>query len=268
MARDEANIRSIEHLVELLNEFGWFEDGHCVMLWPPPTEVTPDRVELVLRDAGTGGYRPGDVRTYQALRLTATEIEEWSFEGDEFFHSPQHCTEGAEPVELGTSFGVTLDVPSPVRLLAHSYEFERLPEVAETVEAWTSDRDVHIDAASGHLPTASDWINALAREGLVVAWRLYGDPPAELSRVPEENYGGWFLQQPERTSVGNGGVMLRAFDDGTTLAIVMDRWEADDELWYAVRRAAGLMFREGTFRSGNSSLSSEEWIAHVSDERD
>ena len=51
-----------------------------------------------------------------------------------------------------------------------------------------------------------------------------------MDRVPEEDYSGWFLQRPERTSESNGGVMFRAFDDGTRLMIVLDRWEADDEL--------------------------------------
>ena len=61
--------------------------------------------------------------------------------------------------------------------------------------------------------------------------------------------------------------MFRAFDDGTRLVIVLDRWEADDELWDAVRRSAGLMFPEATFRSGNSAFLANEWTAHLSHER-
>ena len=270
MLHDGAIIRSKKDLAELLDEFGWFEDGHCLTLTPPPTKkMPPRRVELVLRDAGIGGFRPGDVRAYRAVKLTSTDVGEWSFEGGgEFFHSPQHCTEGAELIDLPDSFGVTLDVPSIIRLLARSFTFERLPEVSEVVAPWTSERDLHVDAASGHLPTPSDWIARLEHEGLAAHWRRYGDGPAPVDRVPEEDYSGWFLQRPERTSESNGGVMFRAFDDGTRLMIVLDRWEADDELWDAVRRSAGLMFPEATFRSGNSSFLANEWTAHLSHERD
>jgi hypothetical protein len=116
--------------------------------------------------------------------------------------------EGADLIELRDSFGVTLDVPSIVRLLARSFTFERLPEVSEVVEPWTSERDLHIEAASSHLPTPSDWIDALVREGVAADWRLYGDRPAPVSRVPKEDYSGWFLQRLERTSESNGGVKL------------------------------------------------------------
>jgi hypothetical protein len=267
---NEESIRSTKQLAELLDEFGWFEDGYCLMLAPPPTAAgaPPERVELVLRDAGIGGLQPGDVRTYRALKLASTDIEEWSFEGDEFFHAPQHCMEGAELVELGDSFGLTLDVPSIARLRARSFTFERLPEVSELVEPWTSEREFHIDAASGHLPTPGDWINALAREGLVAAWRLYGDDPAQLDRVPEEDYNGWFLQRPERMSESDAGVTFIVSDDGERLAMSLVRWDADDELWDAIRRAAARVLSEATFTSGNSTFLAREWLAQLSRERD
>ena len=129
MLHNGAIIRSKKDLAELLDEFGWFEDGHCLTLTPPPTEkMPPHRVELVLRDAGIGGFRPGDVRAYRAVKLTSTDVEEWSLEGGgEFFHSPQHCTEGAELIDLPDSFGLTLDVPSMIRLLARSFTFSDYP---------------------------------------------------------------------------------------------------------------------------------------------
>jgi hypothetical protein len=269
MVGNQASIRSKDELAELLDEFGWFEDGYCLVLTPPPTAAgtPPDRVDLVLRDAGTGGLRPGDVRTYRALKLASTDVEDWSFQGDKFFHSPQHCTEGIELVEARDSFGVTIDAPSIARLLARSFAFERLPEVTELVEPWTSGRELHVNAASGQLPTPGDWIDALAREGLVAAWRLYGDDPAALSRVPEDDYNGWFLQRPERTSDGHGGVMFTASDDGRRLVMSLQRWEADDELWDAIRRAAARILREATFTSGNSTFLATEWLAHLSQER-
>jgi hypothetical protein len=80
---------------------------------------------------GTGGLAPGDIQTYQVLALTATDVEEWSFKGEEFLHFPDHGAVGAEPIQGAFGFGLTLDVPTIVRLVARSFVGERLPDIAE-----------------------------------------------------------------------------------------------------------------------------------------
>ena len=68
-------IWSAEALRQLFDDFAWFECGSCPSLSPPPGSADmPERVELVLRDFGTGGLMAGDLRTYQSLRLTATGL--------------------------------------------------------------------------------------------------------------------------------------------------------------------------------------------------
>ena len=258
-------IPSADSLAELFDEFGWFEDGQCLSISPPPGGARmPERVELVLRDFGAGGLGAGDMRTYRVLRLTATEVRQWSFEGEGLQHFPEHVMEGAEPVEAAAAFGFTLDMPTLVRLVACSFEFERLPDVTEEVSPWTSDRELHVSAPSAELPTPTEWVEALAREGVEAAWRIYGDAITPTEQVPAKGYVGWFLERPSRLSEDGGGVFFRwVVEDAEAVTLALERWGADDELWLASCRSAGRIFPEGEFASGNCRFSADEWLVHL-----
>jgi hypothetical protein len=203
-------ITSADAQAKAFEEFGWFEGGQCTSVSPPPGDARmPECVELVLRDFGTGGLEPGDMRTYCVLKLTATGVQEWSFEGQKFNHVPDHVTEGAEPVETPAGFGFTVDVPTAVRLVASSFEFERLPDVTEAVASWTSDRELHVTAPGAKLPAPAQWVEALIREDVEVAWRIYGDATTPTEDVPKEDYVGWFLARPSRLNEDDGGLFFR-----------------------------------------------------------
>ena len=66
-----------------------------------------------MRDLGTGGLEAGELRTYQALRLTATDVHEWSMKGETFSHGPDHAMEGVEPVEVSVGLGSSSMCPPP-----------------------------------------------------------------------------------------------------------------------------------------------------------
>jgi hypothetical protein len=263
--RDVSTITTADALRELLDQFGWFEDGQCMRISPLPGGApVPARVELVLRDFGTGSLWAGEIRTYQVLRLTATEVQDWSVEGDDFHHFPEHVMEGAMPVEDPAGFGFTLDVPTPVRLVARSFEFNRLPAVTEKVAARTSDRELHVSAPRANLPTPAAWVEALAREGIAVAWRIYGDAATPTEQVPSKEYVGWFLERPSRLSEDDGGIFFRwVAEDAGRVTLVLERWGADDELWLGSCRSAVSNFPEGEFSSGNCRFSARSWLAHL-----
>ena len=258
-----ATIRSAESLSELLDEFGWFECGCCLALTPTPGGEPPARVELVLRDFGTGSLEAGELRTYQALRLTATDVYEWSTNDETFSHETDHAMEGVEPVEASVGFGFELDVPTPVRLVAGAFECERLPEVTEAVRPWISNIELFVTAAGAHLPSPADWVRAFASDGVAVAWRIYGGDARSPELVPRD-YTGWFVERPSRLSQHDGGVFFRHVSgDQQVVELALQRSPADDELWLSLCRSVAGIFPNGEFRSGNCRFTADEWMARL-----
>jgi hypothetical protein len=223
----------------------------------------PERVELVLRDFGTGGLNAGDLRTYQSLRLTATEVREWSFTGEAFDYAPDHHMEGIEPVETSAGIGLILDVPTLVRLVAGAFACERLPTVTETVPPWTSGIEFSVTAQRADRPSPAQWVEALALQGADVTWRIYGGPAQPTGRVPAD-YVGWFLERPSRLSEHDGGVFVSHIgEEAHGIVLRMERNQADDELWRAVCRSVAHMFPDGEFSSGNCQFTADEWLTHL-----
>lgn len=262
-------IESAEELEQLFDEFAWFQDGSCPSLAPPPNSAnTPQQVELVLRDMGTGGINAGDLRTYMTLRLVGTGVREWSFTGEAFHHAAEHCMEGVDTIDTSAGFGLTVDVPTLVRLVADVVEYERLPEVTEANPPWTIDREFSVTARRADRPSPAEWVTALATQGVDVAWRVYGGPAHPTERVPTD-YTGWFLERLSRLDEHDGGVfMAYTGERAPWVAVVLERYGADDDLWLAARRTVAHMFPDGEFRSGNCRFTAAQWmdqLTHTSD---
>ena len=221
------------------------------------------RVELVLRDFGAGGLNAGDLRSYQTLRLTATGVREWSFAGEALYPAPDHCMEGAEPVKTSVGFGLILDVPTVVRLVADAFECQRLPNVTEAVASWTSGSEFCVTDRRADPASPAQWVDALAQNAVEVGWRIYGGPARPPERVPFD-YVGWFLQRPSRLSEHDGGVFVsRIGQHAHGLAVTVERNQADDRLWYAVCRCAADLFPDGEFRSGNRQFTADQWCTQL-----
>lgn len=255
-------IRSAEALAQLLDEFAWFHDASCLSLSPPPGGVdTPERVELVLRDMGVGGYNAGDLRTYRMLRLTAVGVREWSFSGPTFDHHTEYLMQEAEPAEATAGFGFTLDVPTEVRLVADAFEYERLPDITEPLPAWTSDNHLFLDAPTAERPSPGQWVEALARAGVDVSWRIYGGPACPIERVPAD-YTGWFLERTSRLPDHDGGLFV--FGAGVhqdRFHMTVENKGTDGELWQSACRLLARWFPDGEFHSGNCRFTAEEFLA-------
>lgn len=265
--RRRRSIRSAQALDELLEAFGWFEGGRCISVSPVPTVAsTPRCVELVLRDGGVGGLRAGDLRTYKELRLEANGVQEWSLEGDAFVQVPGYLIGDLDLVEASDGFGFTLDLPTIVRLIATSFEWNRLPDVIEPFDAWASDRELFVNVPQGEAPAPGAWIDMLRRQGVEVGWRVYGGDITPPSRLPAVGYDGWFLERPERVGEHDGGVQIIIDSAAAGLTFTLGRRVevVDDGLWLAVCRSTVGLFPDGEFMSGNSRFSGEEWLAHLS----
>jgi len=170
------SIRSAEALSKVLDEVAWFELAYCVSLSPPPGgPVAPERVELVLRDEITASTDE-DVRTFRMSRLTATGIREWSFSGEEeFYWSSDYSVEYAELIDTPDGFGLAFDVPTLVCLVADAFEYERLPDETEPMPIWLGTSFTVMAPRIG-VPPPAQWVEAFAREGTEVGWRVLGGP--------------------------------------------------------------------------------------------
>ncbi|SEH89893.1 hypothetical protein SAMN04489835_5424 [Mycolicibacterium rutilum] len=256
-------VESADALARLLDELAWLQDTYCLeMSAPPGAAVAPERVELVLRDEGTGGFDPGDVRVHAQSRLTALGIREWSFLGEHFDHAPDHCMAGADLIEDTDRFGLAFDVPSPVRLVATAFEHERLPDHHAVVPPWTSTSWLQVTAPRAQVPSPAEWVEAFDAEGAEVTWRLYGGPAHPTENVSAD-YTGWFLERPSRVDEHLSGLFMFTVGSGH---VYVDRKDVDDDLWWVFCRAAARLFPTGEFESGNLRFTAEEWLARLSSE--
>jgi hypothetical protein len=257
----------MRQLAEVLTPVDWFEGGRCADASPPPgPAATPKSVELVLRDAGEGGLRPGDLRTHRVLRLVALDVREWSHEGTSYVHLPDHLISDLDPVEERRGFGFTVDVPSRIRLIARSFDAERLPDVVEAFGAWASDRELFVAVPSGELPAPRAWVEAIAAAGGDVGWRTYAGDIAPPDRVPPDDYDGWFLAPPALVAARPDGVQVVLHRGQAGLTIKLERSSADEvdsACWSAVCRAAAALVPAGEFMSGNCRFSADEWRSHL-----
>jgi hypothetical protein len=262
----QRSIRSARALDELLEAYEWFDGGQCTSVSPDPTTTsTPARVELVLRDAGLGGLRAGDLRTYRELRLSASGVHEWSFEGDTFVRAPGHLITALESFESSSGFGFTTDLPTTITVTATSFEAEQLPDVVEPFEAWVCDHELFVAVPHAEAPAPAEWIDTILQHGVEVGWRTYGGEITPPDLVSADGYDGWFLERPERVGDHDGGVQIIIHHDAAGLTFKLDRPGdvVDDESWWAMCRSTATLFPDGEFVSGNSRFAADEWLTHV-----
>lgn len=262
------SIRSAAALSKLLDDLGWFELSYCLSLSPPPgSPDMPDRVELVLRDEITASIDE-DVRTFRMSRLTATGIRQWSFSGDEeFSHRSDYSVEYAELIDTPEGFGLAFDVPTLVSLVADAFEYERLPDEFEPMPIWIG-TSFTVTVPQAGVPPPAQWVEAFAREGSEVTWRVFGGPAHPAEHVSSD-YTGWFLERPSRISEHDQGIFVRYCGvDADGLTIGVDRHGADEKLWRTLGRVAASMFPEGDFHANSRRFTAKELVAHLDEVRD
>ncbi len=190
------------------------------------------------------------------------DVHEWSFTDEIFDHVTEHHIEEIEPVQTSTGFGFTIDVPTVVRLVAGAFECERLPTVTEAAAPWTSSTEFFVAAQRADRPSPAQWVDALARQGAEVTWRIYGGPAHPTEHVPAD-YDGWFLERPSRLNEHDGGLFVNIGEQADRVTLKMERNQADSELWHAVCREAVTMFPDGEFSSGNCQFTAGGWLTHL-----
>jgi hypothetical protein len=258
---DLERVRTIDArqaFVAWLGENRWLEDAVVESLAPlpgrPASGLAPAVVELRMRIQIGGSRVAGAERLVRALRVTARRVREYSLEGD---LTPGHVSQGAEALEGELPVAFELDVPGILRLVCEALHVAHTERV-ETVPAWLSRREFTCEARGPH-PTPSAWRERFRAQGEDVVWRRYGGPGVEDAAVPGD-YGGWFLQSPDRIPSQPGGVFLRSVA-GTPLGcrLTLESWDDDARaLWIVAGRVVATL-QGVTVRCGNVLMSGPEW---------
>ena len=206
-----------------------FADGHL-------TEVTTDGSRVSLRLEAYAEYRfsPGEVSVVDVFELTAAPA------ALEMAGPPaaDHTIEEPSWWEDGGRTTVELFAPLRIRVTAASFELTLLRTERRPVPPQPS-----ANVCTFLLRRPIDPAEAGA------VWRILGGP-AGTPADPD----GWFLQRRDRLASSPTGVFCTTAADRVTL----ERRDADDELWQAVR----LLGRHATrVWSGNCVFEPADWVA-------
>ncbi|MBC2725089.1 hypothetical protein [Desulfosporosinus sp.] len=137
------------------------------------------------------------------------------------------------------------------------------PQVIEGItKAWTSEREISVEL--NNLPTASDWVNWLSKEGSYVAWRYgYGEAKSP-NKLTYPDYSGWFLQEEKRIENTDFGVLFKFVEVRDQKGhITIEKYDVNAEsLWLAINRIVANQ-RLAIIRSGNCKFEGHEWLDFV-----
>ncbi|UOZ09790.1 hypothetical protein [Amycolatopsis sp. WQ 127309] len=206
------------------------------------TAVTTDGSRVSLRlEAHTGGrFVPGEVSVFEVYELS-TDRGELAMAGPP---AADHTMEEPSCWEADGLTTAEFFAPLRIRVTASAFELtllrtDRRPVLPEpSANACTLRLTAPLDPAR--------WQEAL---GPTVAWRILGGD-AGTPADPD----GWFLQRRDRLATSRTGVFCRTAGGRVTL----DRHDADDELWQAVR----LLAAESASRvwCGNCVFAPADWV--------
>ncbi|SFW44834.1 hypothetical protein [Amycolatopsis australiensis] len=211
-----------------------FADGHLTSV-----DVAGRRVTVELAAYADHRLVPGEVSVVEVFALTADPAELRMTEPPAADHTIEEPSwwdhDGLRTVEFFA--------PLRIRVTAAAFELTRLRTERRPVRP---------------APSATDCAFATSRPpeprelGGSVVWRTYGGD-AGTPADPD----GWFLQRRDRPATSPTGVLCSIAPGRVTFR----RYDADDDLWRAVRLVAG----EDASRAwcGNCVFTPADWVAWV-----
>jgi hypothetical protein len=167
------------------------------------------------------------------------------------------------------------ELDSPIRLIfdellvleCRELNIESLGKLSRMVRPHISERIMKINMyGQKQIPSASDWCEWFDREGLSICFRRLGDVATAPNEVSDD-YGGWFIQLPDRIGSTVYGLMCRSLvcrSDGS--AVTFEHWkEREIEIdifprtfWNVLAKIAASM-PTSIIETGNCNLSTQEF---------
>jgi hypothetical protein len=246
-----------------LNEHRWFADACVLSLTPLPCAgqgPLPESVTMELAYQIDGNWRAHSISTSRHMKLIATNIREYRLLEDRPI-SPTHCSYGMELVSSADdALAFSIDLPAILILRCGKATVEALPDLVEIIQPRLSNKDVSADVQGDRMPTPEEWVRLFEGQGAGVAWHVYGEQLKTTSEVPELDYRGWFIQDPQNLDVGHQGIFFfycDANEHGFEVAI--QNHGASPQLWRVAKRILG-QFKHVQIRCGNCIMTGPEWL--------
>jgi hypothetical protein len=165
---------------------------------------------------------------------------------------------------VAQGIGFTLDVPEILKVVCKTLRIKEQQDREEIVAPWLSKTTFHMTARSTQLPTPEQWIVHLQAQGFDAVWRYAHSDQRLPSRVPADDYSGWFLQLRTRLNENHAGLFFRFCScKQDQLSMSLELMDSEiQELWIAAGKYLARLPDVKVF-CGNSELGKEDWLAYL-----
>lgn len=273
-------ITNKKQLEDWLTHFNWFLLGDILDVTAKPSQIgdkealVPDTVTFQLENLVKGSFTAGQKLEFDCYKVKATGVTDWSFSREEFPFATSSKAEPPSEIELGMDqeaehlkvfFGDHLSLcENYLTLECSKIEITKLKSAKRIVQPQLSESYVHVEVPNSPLPSACDWLDWFAAEGLDIVIRILGDTGRPCEEVGAD-YSGWFLQIPTCLAETDGGLMfsgLAKTKSGFSVAFTFQKYlgEREAPLWTTLAKVLANRFPDSEVTCGNCKLTAKQWL--------
>lgn len=263
------NFQNAAELSEWLDERAWLNLCELTDPQPVPTPsgMSAEQVSFTLQQMIQGNFEAGSEERLEKFSVVASGVTEWTcFDAEDFF-GPFTYIDDVE-LDESTDAAIRLIFDDQLMLSCQVLHVEQVGVTTRRVLPHIRKSEAHLlfEGAENVL-TPSQWIERFENFGIKVCFRRLGDTCVAPEDVSAD-YGGWFLQLPERIADTTSGLMIRTLKMTYEGALVgFDYWsdhsEKDgaiiDMLSLALAKIA-ISEKQVKVTTGNCTLTPTEWL--------
>lgn len=268
------HLKTEEELEQWLYPKPWIEAGFLENLVPPPSlksaeEQVPVQVSFDMGYRTTFTYLAGLETPLEFYKIKAIGVTKWCYDYDPSLYEDKtdfdDVSVEAEDGNLTLLFdrGNTLILTcAEIVIDGPHHSFERnIPDMFG--------RSVKIVFTGMGTLHPAWWLEQFAKAGLDVSWRRMSEGASDLSEVPNEAYGGWFLQETAKIGQTSCGLMIRGIRSCESgVEIFFETWQDSDPTLVHSLSYVAAAFPESRVSCGNCELTGPQWRAALEQGQD
>ncbi|MBX9724827.1 MAG: hypothetical protein K2X81_25705 [Candidatus Obscuribacterales bacterium] len=273
-------ITNKQQLEDWLSHFNWFLIGKILDVSAKPSQlgdkadIVPDTVTFQLEKVAGGSFEAGQILEFDCYEFKTTGVTDLSFRIDQLPTSKASNEAETDEIELGMdeeSENLKLFIGDDgshtddyITVECSKIEITKLKTAKKIVPPHLSETNVHVEVPNSPLPSACDWLDWFAAEGLDIVIRILGDTGRPCEEVGAD-YSGWFLQIPSCLAETNGGLMLSGLgnsESGFSVAFTFHKHlgEREAPLWTTLAKVLANRFPDSKVTCGNCKLTAKQWL--------